>query len=148
MGKNVRDLMTQNPRSVRPDDSVIEAARMLRDENVGSLPLVDGDRLVGIVTDRDIALRVVAEGRDPGSVSVQEIASRDPITAEATSDLDDALRLMARHQVRRLPVTEEGRLVGILAQADVAGEIGDKQTGRLVEASRSPAPESATNSPS
>jgi CBS domain-containing protein len=138
MGKNVRDLMTQNPRAVRPDDSVVEAARVLRDENVGSLPVIDGDRLIGMVTDRDITLRVVAEARDPGSVSVQEIASRDPVTAEAAADLDDALQLMARHQVRRLPVTEEGRLVGILAQADVAAEVGDKQAGRLVEAISEP----------
>jgi CBS domain-containing protein len=138
MGKNVRDLMTQNPRAVRPDDSVVDAARVLRDENVGSLPVIDGDRLVGVVTDRDITLRVVAEARDPGSVSVQEIASRNPVTAESTIDLDDALKLMARHQVRRLPVTEEGRLVGILAQADVASEVGDKETGRLVEAISEP----------
>jgi CBS domain-containing protein len=138
MGKNVRDLMTQNPRAVRPDDSVVDAARVLRDENVGSLPVIDGDRLIGMVTDRDITLRVVAEARDPGSVSVQEIASRNPVTAESTIDLDDALRLMARHQVRRLPVTEEGRLVGILAQADVAAEVGDKQTGRLLEAISEP----------
>jgi CBS domain-containing protein len=139
MGKDVRDLMTQNPRSIRPDDSVVDAARMLRDENVGSLPVVDGDRLVGMVTDRDIAMRVVAEGRDPGSVSVQEVFSRDPVTTEASADLDDALRLMARYQVRRLPVVEQGRLVGILSQADVAAEIGDKQTGRLVEAISEPA---------
>jgi CBS domain-containing protein len=138
MGKNVRDVMTQNPRSVRPDDSVVEAARVLRDENVGSLPIVEGDRLVAIVTDRDIAIRVVAEGRDPSSVPVQEIASRDPVTAESTSDLDVALQAMARHQVRRLPVVEEGRLVGILAQADVAADVGDKQTGRLVEAISEP----------
>jgi CBS domain-containing protein len=138
MGKSVSDLMTQNPRAVRPDDSVVEAARLMRDENVGSLPLVDGDRLIGMVTDRDIALRVVAEGRDPGSVSVQEIASRNPVAAESATDLDDALRLMARHQVRRLPVTEEGRLVGIISQADVAAEVGDKQAGRLVEAISEP----------
>jgi CBS domain-containing protein len=138
MGKNVRDFMTQNPRAVRPDDSVVDAARVLRDENVGSLPVIEGDRLIGMVTDRDITLRVVAEARDPGSVSVQEIASRNPVTAESTIDLDEALKLMARHQVRRLPVTEEGRLVGILAQADVASEVGDKQTGRLVEAISEP----------
>jgi len=138
MGKSIRDLMTQNPRAVRPDDTVVDAARMMRDEDVGSLPVVDSDRLIGMVTDRDVALRVVAEGRDPSEVSVQEIASRNPVTAEAASDLNDALQLMARHQVRRLPVTEEGRLVGIIAQADVAGEIGDKQTGRLVEAISEP----------
>jgi CBS domain-containing protein len=138
MGKSIRDLMTQNPRAVRPDDTVVDASRMMRDENVGSLPVVDSDRLIGMVTDRDVAVRVVAEGRDPGEVSVQEIASRNPVTAEATSDLNEALQLMARHQVRRLPVTDEGRLVGIIAQADVAGEIGDKQTGRLVEAISEP----------
>ena len=130
----ISDLMTQNPRTTTPDAGVIEAARIMRDDDVGLVPVVDGDRLVGTVTDRDIAIRVVAEGRDPSSTTVGEIASKDLITIDPDQDLDEALRLMARHQVRRLPVVEEdGRLVGIVAQADVARHGDDSQTGQVVE---------------
>ena len=131
---SIRDLMTSNPRTVDPSTPVSEAAQVMKQEDVGSVPVVDGDTLVGIVTDRDIALRVVAEGRDPQSSTVGDIASRELVTVDPQQSLDEALRLMAQHQVRRLPVCEEdGRLVGIVAQADVAREIGDQKTGDLVE---------------
>lgn len=134
MGKNVRDAMTSNPRSIQPSTTVTEAARLMKAEDVGSLPIVDGDQLVGMVTDRDTVIRVVAEGKDPQSTTVGEIASRDLVTVDPEQDLDEALRLMAQHQVRRLPVAEEdGRLVGILAQADVAREGKDAKTGQVVQ---------------
>jgi CBS domain-containing protein len=134
MGKNVRDAMTTNPRSIESSTLVNEATRLMKTEDVGSLPIVDDDQLVGMVTDRDIVIRVVAEGKDPQSTTVGEIASRDLVTVDPEQDLDDALRLMAQHQVRRLPVAEEdGRLVGILAQADVAREGDDKRTGQIVQ---------------
>ena len=134
MGKNVRDAMTSNPRSIEPSTTVNEAARLMKSEDVGSLPIVDGDQLVGMVTDRDIVIRVVAEGKDPQSTTVGEIASRDLVTIDPEQDLEEALRLMAQHQVRRLPVAEEdGRLVGILAQADVAREGKDARTGQVVQ---------------
>jgi CBS domain-containing protein len=141
MGKaTVREAMTASPRSIESGESVVQAARMMANENVGSLPVVDGDRLVGMLTDRDIVTRVVAEERDPSSTSVKEVASGKLVTAEANANLDDAMLLMARHQVRRLPVVEDGRLVGILAQADLAETLGDKETGRLVEAISEPPP--------
>jgi CBS domain-containing protein len=133
MAKSIRDLMSSNPRTVSSDSSVIEAARMMRDEDVGLVPVVDGDRLVGTVTDRDITIRVVAEQKDPQSTQVREVASTDLVTIDPQQDLSEALRLMAQHQVRRLPVVEQGRLVGIVAQADVAREGSDSQTGELVE---------------
>ena len=134
MGKSVQDVMTTNPASVVSDNPVVEAARIMKEKDVGIVPVVEGGRLVGTVTDRDIAVRVVAEGKDPHSVRVREIASTDVVTVDPQQDLDEALRLMASHQVRRLPVVEEGgRLVGIVAQADVAREANDKQTGELVE---------------
>jgi CBS domain-containing protein len=106
----------------------------MRDEDVGLVPVVEGERLFGTISDRDIAVRVIAEQRDPSSVKVQEIASTDLVTVDPQQDLDEALRLMAQHQVRRLPVVEEdGRLVGIVAQADVARAGSDSQTGELVE---------------
>ena len=134
MGKSVQDVMTTNPTSVVSDNPVVEAARIMKEKDVGIVPVVEGGRLVGTVTDRDIAVRVVAEGKDPHSVRVREIASTDVVTVDPQQDLDEALRLMASHQVRRLPVVEEGgKLVGIVAQADVAREANDKQTGELVE---------------
>ncbi|HZM19538.1 MAG TPA: CBS domain-containing protein [Gaiellaceae bacterium] len=136
MGENhrIRDLMTESPRTVGSDVTVVEAARVMRDDDFGLVPVVDGDRLVGTVTDRDIAIRVVAEERDPSSTTVREIASADLVTIDPEQELGEALRLMAQHQVRRLPVVEEdGRLVGIVAQADVARHGDDTQTGQVVE---------------
>ena len=134
MGKSIRDAMTSNPRGVETSTQVAEAAKLMKSENVGSLPVTEGDRLVGMVTDRDIVLRVVAEGKDVQSATVGEIASKDLVTVDPQQDLDEALRLMAQHQVRRLPVVEEdGRLVGILAQADIAQQGEDSKTGQMVE---------------
>jgi len=134
MGTSIRDAMTSNPSNVEMSSSVVEAARLMKSEDVGSIPVTEGDRLVGIVTDRDIAIRVVAEGKDVQGVTVGEIASKDLVTIDPQQDLDEALRLMAQHQVRRLPVVEEdGRLVGILAQADIAHQGDDTKTGQVVE---------------
>ena len=134
--RSIRELMTANPTTVDPSATVADAARAMRQQDVGPVPVVEnGDRLAGIVTDRDIVLRVVAEGGDPQSTTVGEIMSRDLVTVDPDQPLDEALRLMAQHQVRRLPVCEEdGRLVGIVAQADVATELGDdRRTGQVVE---------------
>jgi len=134
MAKSVQELMTKDPRSIDADKSVAYAAKMLRDEDVGLAPIVEGNRLVGTVTDRDITIRVVAEGKDPESTKVKEIASINLVTVDPRQDLDEALKLMAKHQVRRLPVIEEGgRLVGVVAQADVARNVDEKQTGWVVE---------------
>ena len=134
MGKSVKDAMTPNPRTVTSNETVVDAARIMKQEDAGVVPIVDGNRVVGVLTDRDIAIKVVAEGKDPKSAKVTDIASRDLVTVDPQQDLDEALRLMARHQVRRLPVVEEdGRLVGILAQADVARTGDDKKTGEVVE---------------
>jgi CBS domain-containing protein len=134
MGTSIRDAMTSNPRGVDASTTIVDAARLMKSEDVGPLPVVEGGRLVGMVTDRDIVLRVVAEGKDPQSSTVGEIASRDLVTVDPQQDLDEALRLMAQHQVRRLPVVEEdGRLVGILAQADIARQGKDEQTGQVVQ---------------
>jgi CBS domain-containing protein len=134
MGKTIRELMTPNPRTVEASAPVVEAAKIMGDEDVGIVPIVDGDRLVGTITDRDIAIRGVAEGKDPQSTTVREIASTQLVTIDPQQDLDEALRLMAQHQVRRLPVVEEdGRLVGIVAQADVARQADDSKTGEVVQ---------------
>jgi CBS domain-containing protein len=130
---HIRDFMTSNPATCESSTTVFEAAKHMAQKDVGPIPVVDGGRLVGIVTDRDIVLRVVAEGRDPSSTTVGEIASQRLETVSPDEDLDSALRKMASAQVRRLPVVEDGRLVGIVAQADVARQGEDRKTGEVVE---------------
>jgi CBS domain-containing protein len=126
--------MTSNPCAIDAEKPVAYAAKMMKDENVGFAPVVEGDRLVGTLTDRDIAVKVVAEGKDPQTTPVREIASTNVVTVEPDQDLDEALQLMASHQVRRLPVVEQDRkLVGVVAQADVAQEASPKQVGEMVE---------------
>jgi CBS domain-containing protein len=134
MAKTIRDLMTKNPCAIDSDKPVAHAAKMMRDENVGLAPIVEGQKLVGTLTDRDIAIRVVAEGKDPQKTTVREVATTRVVTIDPNQDLAEALRLMAQNQVRRLPVVEEdGRLAGIVAQADVAKHASDEQTGEVVE---------------
>ena len=138
MVNSVREAMTENPRSIGPSTSVVEAAQLMREGHIGSLPITDDEQLVGMITDRDITMRVVAEAADPNATSVEDVYSRDLISVEPENDLEEALQLMARHQVRRLPVVENGRLVGIVAQADIALRENEKKTGELVEAISKP----------
>src|SRR5438876_3970461 len=107
MAKSVREAMTKDPRSIGQSASVVEAARLMREEHIGSLPITDDEKLVGMITDRDITTRVVAEAADPKTTSVGDVYSRDLISVEPDKDLEEALQLMARHQVRRLPVVEK-----------------------------------------
>jgi CBS domain-containing protein len=138
MAKSVRDAMTGNPRSIGQSATVVEAALLMREGDIGSLPITDEENLVGMITDRDITTRVVAEAADPKTTSVGDVYSRDLISVEPDADLEEALRLMARHQVRRLPVVENGRLIGIVAQADIALGENEQRTGELVEAISAP----------
>lgn len=138
MGTKIADVMTKHPRAVEAHTSVREAARLMEGDDVGSLPVVDKQgsaRLLGVLTDRDIALRVVAAGRDPETTSVSEVASREVLTITPDDDLDDALTKMARAQVRRLPVViGDGELVGILSQADLPRVTKEKNVGEIVGA--------------
>ena len=129
-----RDIMTADAVCVRANDSLEEVARRMRDLDVGALPIRgDDDRLAGMVTDRDIAVRAVAEG-----IAVTEevavLAQGRPVTIGADDPVDEALRTMAEHGVRRLPVIDGDRLVGMLSQADIARSLDETQTGHLVEA--------------
>jgi CBS domain-containing protein len=134
MPQNIRDVMTSNPCTIDANRSVAYAAKMMQEEDVGLAPIVEGDKLIGMLTDRDIATRVAAEGRNPNQVKVRDVASTQLVTIDPQQDLDDALRMMAKHQVRRLPVvTGDGRLVGVVAQADIARAGDDSKTGQLVE---------------
>ena len=134
MGKRIREVMTSHPRTIAPSTNLQDAARLLRDLDVGSLPIVDNEECVGMLTDRDIVVRAIAEGRSPSSVSAGEIASKEPVMVDEDEPLDEAERLMAEYQIRRIPVRDrDGHLVGMLSQADVALVHGAKQAGKLVE---------------
>lgn len=141
MGTKISEVMTQRPRAVTAQTAVREAARLMDEEDVGSLPVVDdGERLLGIVTDRDVAVRVVGRGLDADTTVVGEVATEKVAVLTPDHDLDEALRLMAREQVRRVPiVVRENQLVGMLSQADVARASKEKTTGEIVGAiSRAP----------
>jgi CBS domain-containing protein len=134
MGKNVRDAMTGDPTGVESSTPIAEVAKRMKQEDVGAIPIIEGGKLTGIVTDRDITIQVVAAGKDPQSTTAGEVASKNLVTIDPQQELDEALRLMAQHQVRRLPVVEEdGRLVGMLAQADVARHADEERVGETLE---------------
>jgi CBS domain-containing protein len=129
----IRDVMTGNPTTCEPSSTVVDCAKVMAREDVGPIPVVEGGRLVGLVTDRDIVVRAVAEGRDVQSTTVGDIASKDLVTVTPDEDLDRALQLMAQHQVRRIPVVDGDRVVGIVAQADVARAADEEKTGEVVQ---------------
>lgn len=129
-----RDLMTPEPTCVKEGQALAEAARIMRDLDVGALPICgDDDRLKGMLTDRDIVVKCVSEGGDPKTVTAGELAEGKPVTIGADDDLREALRLMQEHQIRRLPVIDGHRLVGIIAQADVALALSTDQVAVTVE---------------
>jgi CBS domain-containing protein len=129
----VADVMTPGVESTTSSQALRDAARAMREGDFGSLPVVDDGRLVGVLTDRDIVVRGVAEGLDPAVCRVGDVASRDPVTVAPDQDLDEAMELMAHHRVRRLPVVSDGRLVGVISQADVALGAKESKTGKVVE---------------
>ena len=129
----IRDVMTGNPTTCEPTATVVDAAKVMAREDVGSVPIVEGGRLVGLVTDRDIIVRTVSEGRDVKTTTVNDVASKNLVTVAPDEDLERALQLMAKHQVRRIPVVEGDRVVGIVAQADVARAADEEKTGEVVQ---------------
>jgi CBS domain-containing protein len=134
MGTKVREVMSDRPRCVSPDTPVSEAAQLMETEDVGALPVLDGDELAGMVTDRDIVVRAIAKGKDPRGMPVREVSTRDVVSVRGDEDLSEALKLMASYKVRRLPVVDDGnRLIGVLAQADAALEAKEKAVGQMVE---------------
>jgi CBS domain-containing protein len=136
-----REIMTGDAECAKTTDTLVDAARKMRDREVGALPICgEDDRLKGIITDRDIVVRCIAEGGDPSSMKVQELAKGTPVTIGADDSVEEALRTMKEHDVRRLPVIDGHELVGMLSQADVARNLPEGKVGELVEAiSRGPA---------
>ena len=135
----VSDLMTSQPATVSPDDPCAKAATLMREEDCGAIPVVKGGKLVGIVTDRDITIRAVADGRDPKTTKVSEVMSADPVTVTPDTDADEARRVMAEHQVRRLPVVDDGRLLGIVVTAQLARRESSEEVGETIKEISEPA---------
>ena len=121
----VRDLMTPDPELVSPDTTIRDAAQRMRDTDVGALPVGNDGQLTGMLTDRDIVIRAVAEGRSGDEVTVGEVLTTSVVSCRPDDAVEDAANLMAQHQVRRLPVVDDGRLVGIIALGDVARQDQD-----------------------
>jgi CBS domain-containing protein len=129
---NVRDVMTPNPSTISPNDSLQKAAQIMRDEDTGVVPLVEAGRLVGLVTDRDIVVRCIADGTFDATAN--DACSDDIVTVSPDMSTSDAEELMAEHQIRRLPVVEGDRLVGIVSLGDLAVKEGkDRRTGDTLE---------------
>jgi len=130
---NVRELMTTAPVTVKPDATLGEVAVLMKQEDCGSIPVVDDGRLVGIVTDRDIVIRGVAAGSDPKTQRVSTVMSADPVTIRPDDDLTDAEKVMADRQIRRLPVVENGKLVGIIVTAQIARAGNERKVGETLK---------------
>jgi CBS domain-containing protein len=131
---DIRDVMTENPRTASPNDSLQAVAKIMAEEDTGVVPLVEKGRLVGVVTDRDIAIRTVAEGRAMDA-PVSDVMSGGVKTCGPNDSVEDAMLLMGREQVRRIPIVDErGSLVGVVAQADLVRMAGkDRQAEKTVE---------------
>ena len=135
MAKTARDVMSPDCECVGERDTVLDAAKRLADLGVGSMPICgEDDRLKGMLTDRDIVVKVLAQDRDPGQVTAGELGEGKPVTIGADDSITEAISTMAQHQVRRLPVIDGHRLVGIVSQADLARNVDEEQVGELVEA--------------
>jgi CBS domain-containing protein len=120
MAQTVNELMTHDPRTLAPDANLVEVARAMRDADVGALLVVDAGRVRGIVTDRDIVVRAIADGRDPSSTPIGDFCSTDPVTLTPDQSVDEAIRLVREHDIRRVPVVQDGRPVGIISIGDLA----------------------------
>ncbi|MBC2903100.1 CBS domain-containing protein [Streptomyces cupreus] len=120
MADFVRDVMTAGVVAVRPDASLVEAAQLMRAQDIGDVLVADGQRIVGMLTDRDIAVRAVAEGADPLTVSAESVCTPDPVTVAPRDPVAAAVALMRQHAIRRLPVVEDGLPVGVVSLGDLA----------------------------
>lgn len=136
--KKCNEVMTKNPLCCLPEDLVTKAAGLMKSENIGSIPVVENEqtrKLVGIVTDRDLTLKILAEGFDAKSTKVEAVMTRKVVTCHAEDDLQKALDAMSEHQLRRIPVVDgDNKIVGIIAQADVATRVDQPQkTAEMVK---------------
>jgi CBS domain-containing protein len=129
-----RDIMTSGVDYVDAQSTVLDAARKLASDDVGALPICENEQLKGMITDRDIVVKVLAEGKDPNAMKVIDLIQGEAVTIGADDSVEEALATMSKHQVRRLPVIDGTELVGIVSQADIARNLPDDKVGDLVEA--------------
>jgi len=129
----VRDIMTTAVETATPETNLQDIATMMKNEDVGSIPILDGDELLGIITDRDIVVRCVAAGKDPSDLEAGQILSEDLQTVDPDDDVEDAARMMSERQIRRLPVCEDGNLVGMLSIGDIAVKESEDTAGDALE---------------
>jgi CBS domain-containing protein len=136
MPKTARDVMTPNAECVGENETLLDAARKMADRGYGAMPICgEDDRLKGMVTDRDIVVKALAKGKDPSSTRAGELGEGKPVTIGVDASIQEALRTMAQHKVRRLPVIDGHKLVGIISVADIARELEDDGSkGDLIEA--------------
>ena len=135
MGKTAREVMTGGAECISENDTIADAAKRLAELDVGAMPICGEDnRLKGMLTDRDIVVKVLAQGKDPGETRAGELGEGKPVTIGADDSVNEALRTMIDHKVRRLPVIDGHDLVGIVSQADLATNIDEQKVGDLVEA--------------
>ena len=131
----VKDAMHEGVTWVPPTTRIAELARAMRDEGIGSIPVGENDKLIGMVTDRDIAIKGLADGRDPATLTARDVMTGPILYCRTEEDIDDAARVMEQHQVRRLPVIDENkRMVGILSLGDIASATSHELTGELTQA--------------
>jgi CBS domain-containing protein len=120
MTQLVKDVMTTGVEALPPEASLVEAAQLMRDRHIGDVIVAQGDRMLGVLTDRDITVRAVAEGHDPHTMPVRSMCTTEVITVGPEDDADEAVRMMRRHAVRRLPVVEAGHMLGMVSLGDLA----------------------------
>lgn len=118
----IKEIMTQNVASLTPDDTVEHAAQLMKEYDIGSIPVCSNEKIIGIVTDRDITLRAVAEGEDTAKAKVRAIMTSNPAVGKPDMDIHEAARIMSERQIRRLPVVENNNIIGIVSLGDIAVE--------------------------
>ncbi len=134
MGKTAREVMTGGAECIGENDTLLDAAKRLAELDVGAMPICgEDDRLKGMLSDRDIVVKALAQGKDPANTRAGELVEGKPVTIGADDSVEEALETMSKHQVRRLPVIDGHQLVGMLAQADIARGTGEDKTGEVVE---------------
>jgi len=135
MAQKISDVMTPNPKAVTEKDSVLEVARIMRDQNIGVVPVVEGLKVIGLITDRDIVVRALAEGKDCKSISVRDVMTKNVRSVKEDTPVDDVLNLMSKDEIRRLPVVNSSdELVGIVSIGDLATRTNrDDKVGKVVE---------------
>jgi CBS domain-containing protein len=131
----VRHAMTESPQTARPEMTAADAAGLMRQLDVGVIPIAENEELIGLVTDRDLVVRVMAERRDPNEVRLSDVLTRSPSTVSPDMKLSEARDLMEEHRIRRLPVVKSGKLVGIISAGDIAlADASKREVGEMLEA--------------